>query len=908
MADLYEKISHEISAAKKFAPETIEIPKYILNNLKYAPYSWQTNALECLIYYENEKSGLKKNPSHLMFNMATGSGKTFLMGALILYYYKKGYRNFIFFVHRSNIVDKTENNFIDKNHTKYLFKDKIIIDDKVVNIRKVEKFSNISNNIEIKFTTIQKLYNDIHRVKENKVTLEELNSKNIVMLADEAHHLNTATSNDFNEQLDMNLKELKETSNKNEIEKKGWEHTVINLVFKKKGSVKVNKNILLEFTATIPEVESVAKKYKDKTIYKFALKEFLQAGYTKEINLISSTLAKKERVIQALLFQWYRSKISIKHNIVNFKPVVLFRSKTINESKEDFIEFINIVTNLSARDFNFFKKISDKVNNDRSIYEQGASRTKQLINFIKTEKITLLEIINWIKTNYKKHNIIITNSENNNLKKEKTDNNIESLLNNLEDSDNHIRAIFTVERLTEGWDVKNLFDIVRLYKGQNSGGLTRVTPEATIKEKQLIGRGVRYFPFAHNDKNINKRKFDNDLDNELRILEELFYYTYDENSRYISDLKEELRKDGYIDDNKDRKIFSLKKEFKESNFFKKNKIWLNKKIDNPDRIKKDLNEIKSNFLFYYKIRNFELTEEELDLDDVQNLEKLTIKNKSLKTITKKIKDFDKHLILKAINIIAREEDSIYRYENLKKEINLKCLNDLFLDKLSDFELNIIIKSSGTFDEISSQIKLNILIKFLNKFSHHLKENVNPHIGSSFFAKNLNEIFKSPKTKIINHDSESERIERELRNEDWYILDGFSGSSEEKYLIETLKELMGNLKLKYDEIYLLRNEEIYKIYDFVKGRGFQPDFILFLKSKNNNTGEILYQIFIEPKGDQLIELDKWKEKFLYDISEKYSSNNILLAENKKYKLIGLPFFNNQNKNTFLKKFNKEVLEV
>ena len=42
----------------------------------------------------------------------------------------------------------------------------------------------------------------------------------------------------------------------------------INLVFKKNGSTKVNKNILLEFTATIPAVESVAKKYKDKTIYK----------------------------------------------------------------------------------------------------------------------------------------------------------------------------------------------------------------------------------------------------------------------------------------------------------------------------------------------------------------------------------------------------------------------------------------------------------------------------------------------------------------------------------------------------------------------------------------------------------------------------------------------------------------
>ena len=219
------------------------------------------------------------------------------------------------------------------------------------------------------------------------------------MLADEAHHLNTSTSNIFNEQLDMNLKELKETSNKNEIEK-GWEHTVINLVFKKNRSTRDNKNILLEFTATIPELENVAKKYKDKIIYKFALKEFLQAGYTKEINLISSTLTKKERIIQALLFQWYRSKISIKYNIFNFKPVVLFRSKTINESKEDFLEFINIVTNLSVKDFNFFKN-NDKVNDDKSIYEQGTSRTKQLINFIQTKKVSLLEIINWIKTNYK---------------------------------------------------------------------------------------------------------------------------------------------------------------------------------------------------------------------------------------------------------------------------------------------------------------------------------------------------------------------------------------------------------------------------------------------------------------------------------------------------------------------------
>lgn len=86
-----------------------------------------------------EKENIKV-PTHLMFNMATGTGKTLLMASLILYYYKKGYRHFIFFVNQNNIVDKTENNFIDFTHNKYLYKDKIIIDDKTINIKKVRNF------------------------------------------------------------------------------------------------------------------------------------------------------------------------------------------------------------------------------------------------------------------------------------------------------------------------------------------------------------------------------------------------------------------------------------------------------------------------------------------------------------------------------------------------------------------------------------------------------------------------------------------------------------------------------------------------------------------------------------------------------------------------------------------------
>ena len=132
------------------------------------------------------------------------------------------------------------------------------------------------------------------------------------------------------------------------------------------------------------------------------------------------------------------------------------------------------------------KNIADKIAQSKSLYEQGKSRTEQVLAFIKNENLHFGDVTNWIKQSYQEKNTIITNSKTNKTKKEKTDEETEKLLNSLEDKNNHIRAIFTVDRLTEGWDVLNLFDIVRLYSGQNTGGSTKKTPEATTKEKQLI--------------------------------------------------------------------------------------------------------------------------------------------------------------------------------------------------------------------------------------------------------------------------------------------------------------------------------------------------------------------------------------------------------------------------------------
>jgi superfamily II DNA or RNA helicase len=51
---------------------------------------------------------------------ATGSGKTVMMAGLILYLYEQGYRNFLFFVNRGQIVEKTKDNFINPFSSKYL--------------------------------------------------------------------------------------------------------------------------------------------------------------------------------------------------------------------------------------------------------------------------------------------------------------------------------------------------------------------------------------------------------------------------------------------------------------------------------------------------------------------------------------------------------------------------------------------------------------------------------------------------------------------------------------------------------------------------------------------------------------------------------------------------------------------
>lgn len=729
---LFEVIENERKVVKKYKPELLEIPEFASKNLKYDFFEWQKSALENFLIFDRTSElddfpDLKNKPTHLLFNMATGAGKTMMMAALILYYFEKGYRHFLFFVNQNNIVDKTENNFIDPAHAKFLFTEKILQGDKIIPIRKVETFSQYSDGIEIKFTSIQKLHNDIHIVRENQITLADLHELNLVMLGDEAHHLNAQTKS------------------------------------KKQGELELEK-----------------------------------------------------------------------------------------EMQENGFEFVHLA--------------------------------------------------NWVKQNYQKHNVIITNSETNKTKTEKTDSETEKLLNNLEATDNPIRAIFTVDRLTEGWDVLNLFDIVRLYEGQNGGGSNKKsgkTATATVSEKQLIGRGVRYFPFAFEDKQPNKRKFDNDMQHELRILEELFYYTHDEQSRYISELKAELRKDGFIPENDKDKVlttFKLKSEFADNKDFRDLLIWANKKIPNPNARANNADSLKANpQKLSFQVHGNQLLQETQFKADANDEIAQQIGTQNNFTQTIKMSEMERHIFNKALHIKGKNSQSLFHFDRLQSKLNIQNRNELQNNLLKDWQIEFLGLEQDK--QISPDDKLAGCLKILEMVEKHLNESDIPFIGTKEFTpKKLWEIFGTPKQKWVKKDDVKTTI---ATQNDWYVMDNFAGTSLEEALIQFISDRLGDLTSKYD-VHLIRNEEVFKLNNFADGEGFMPDFILLLKDKqkssSNSVNSFLhYQIFIEPKGEHLVENDLWKEAFLEAITVEYGKDKILQKDTPHYRLIGLPFFTDNKKN-------------
>ena len=197
---LYEEIKSVLEHIDK-----PEIPSAIVDNIKQPLRPYQKEALENFIFYNISKKHKDIPNKHLLFHMATGSGKTNIIASSILYLYSQGYRNFIFFVNTNNIITKTKENLINKYSSKYLFKDSINIDNKKVNINVIDDTFDEAkkDDINILFTTIHKLHGDLETtIKENSITYADFDDMKLVLIADEAHHLNASTNTEKKKEKD----------------------------------------------------------------------------------------------------------------------------------------------------------------------------------------------------------------------------------------------------------------------------------------------------------------------------------------------------------------------------------------------------------------------------------------------------------------------------------------------------------------------------------------------------------------------------------------------------------------------------------------------------------------------------------------------------------------------------------
>ncbi|MFH0992337.1 MAG: hypothetical protein V1799_20245 [bacterium] len=132
---------------------------------------------------------------------------------------------------------------------------------------------------------------------------------------------------------------------------------------------------------------------------------------------------------------------------------------------------------------------------------------------------------------------------------------------------------------------------------------------------------------------------------------------------------------------------------------------------------------------------------------------------------------------------------------------------------------------------------------------------------------------------------------DLSKKDWYAFTDNYGTSEEKYLVKFIDKTYDALKKQYSEIYLVRNEKHFQLFNFDDGKPVEPDFVLFLKKKDSEN-TLHYQVFIEPKGTHLLEKDAWKETFLKSLKKRHKVN--VLWKSKKYIIWGMPFYNEEQR--------------
>lgn len=860
---LYDEV-RELNESTSKDQGAWEIPSYIKNNMVHAFRYYQNAALRFFHYSQVANEFRFRNVNHVLFNMATGSGKTDLMAGLILYLYQKhGYQNFLFLVDTNGVLSKTIDNLTNKGSDKYLYKQQIEIDGERIEIRQVSTFpkTQSKNTIYLRLSTVQRVAADIYTQKENAMGEEDYAKNKMVILGDEAHHYSAST------------KAEKETE-------QSWEKA-INTILNAR-----DDNRLLEFTATIDlENKNVYEKYKDKVLYRYALDRFIQDRYSKNVKRIQSSNTDVDNMMNVMLLSEYRRRYALEKYGTYIKPVVMFKSQRIDASNEANEQFNTLIEQITVENLKAF------LNRQIHIASEDESETLALAHsYYRENEHNLADIIRDMKREFAPNRIINANdtSQSGILEKGHYE-----ALNSLESLSNLYRVIFAVARLTEGWDVLNLFDIVRLSDDPKVKG----TKATTMSEAQLIGRGARYYPFLLNGKHSFTRRFDDDSQESL-IMETIHYHTINE-PQYLKNLVNALDEMNLPtgEDSKNPLLdIKVKSSFKRTNVWKYGKIYYNETVEVSDDYYDSLDkygvDTKNDVVIPYisslqEVGYRDITVYE-DYSDTYNV-----------AIT-----FDIRYLEKVMNRL-----SFYHFSNLKKYIPLLKSREEFLEEkwlnICNRTIYVVVPRTMDARELTSMEKLSILERYFIDVSKQIVLGYSKERGTGkFVGYPIKEYIGSYRKRVPKYDTgkyeknEPQNVQRYELKEDYFVHDSAIINLTEKQLMDRIAERVKELEEAYSDVYLIRMDENMhresaknnklKLHQFGSGHngvnlaGFQPDFILYLQ----NTDYII-QIFIEPKGRN-IEEEQWKEDLLMYINE-HDAEIVFEDEADGVKIRGVKFY-------------------
>ena len=664
--------------------------------------------------------------------------------------------------------------------------------------------------------------------------------QNLIILADEAHHFSAGTKS------------------KADQKNKAWEYVLDRI----RQANKANRQ--LEFTATIDlNNEFIYEKYRDKVIFQYDLKEFQNAGYSKKISRLQANADDNEKMLNAVLLSQYRKHMATQAGVRDFKPVILFKSNKIDVSKAARDQFLTLLDQLTTEDLAQF--IAKQLQTTQS------STLRQAYTYYQT--VDIGSLVRELQRDFQPLNTInVNDTSSNGILGDLND---LRNLNTLEEPSNPFRAIFAVAKLSEGWDVLNLYDIVRI-------GEQPITSTQTNSEAQLIGRGARYNPFVYEEATSFTRRFDHSTP-ELQILESLHYHTIND-KKYIDNLTKSFEAmQLQVEDDKDFDILTttVKASFKRSDVYQYGKLYYNDVEDVP--------ESEYNGLAKYGVPVAELP--------TVNIETATLEATAFDT--QNVAGMNETRLVKIDDALVKKamaRNPFFRFNTMKKYMpTLNSISEFmyeaqWLGQIKEIQATV---STGSDTVFSRETQLLVLEKYLAYIQRMLIMNYKRQRGTNkFIGLPIKDAVQDYQKRVpVNYSDTGvhELIQTyDYKKAPWFVYNEAIVDKLERSLIELIQGYIEELQNQYKDVYLIRSDERntkLKLHEFAGDvshyAGFLPDFVLYLANES-----YIYQIYIEPKGTQLLDQDQWKEDLLTSISPESVD---VIGENDQVKLYGVKFY-------------------